>query len=82
MEEYLFEGVGGATELVGQPRQQRSVVLVRRQLSGVQQLEQRPEQGCVHAWGAQLQAYPCAVTRESTQNLKINHQATPLATVH
>jgi hypothetical protein len=79
---YLFEGVGSAAELVGQPGQQRSVVLMRRQLTGVQQFEQRPEEGCVDAGRAQLQAYPCTVTRESTQNLKINQPVTALGSVH
>jgi len=79
---YLFEGVWSAAELVGQPGQQRSVVLMGRQLTGVQKFEQRPEEGCVDARRAQLQAYPCSVTRESTQNLKINQPVTALGSVH
>jgi hypothetical protein len=78
---YLFEGVGSSAKLVGQPGQQRSVVLVRRKLASVQQFEQRPEERCVDARRAQLQAYPCSMTRESTQNLKINQPVTALGSV-
>lgn len=68
---YLFERVRSTPKLIGQPGQKWSIVLVRRQLSCVQQFEQRSEEGCVNAGSAQLQAYPCSVARESTQHLKI-----------